>query len=217
VSDNAPIRVMIVDDHPVVREGLRAILETGHGFEVVGDTGNAYEALEWIAAREPHVVLTDLRMPEMNGCALARQVTSRHPDVQVLVLTTYDDGEDILAAIEGGACGYLLKDTPRAVLRDSIKAAARGETVLSPAVASKLTSRLRQQAALLSERETAVLQSASLGLTNAAIGRELCISEATVKTHLRHAFAKLGVDDRTAAVTKALELGLVRAGWGLAT
>jgi DNA-binding NarL/FixJ family response regulator len=203
------IRVVIVDDHPVVREGLRAMLETDSGFDVVGDVGNAVDALRMIEIEHPHVVLTDLRMPEVNGCELARRVSALDPDVKVLVLTTYDDGEDILQAIEVGACGYLLKDTPRKVLRDSIRAAARGETVLSPAVASKLRSRLRQPPAVLSERETEVLRSVSSGNTNASIGRQLCISEATVKTHLQHVFAKLGVDDRTAAVTKALQLGLL--------
>jgi DNA-binding NarL/FixJ family response regulator len=158
------------------------------------------------------VVLTDLRMPGSGGLAAIRRITAELPGVRVVVLTTYDSDADILPAVEAGAAGYLLKDTPRAALVDAIFAAARGETVLAPVVAGRLVTRLRgPQPESLSARETAVLAAAARGLTNAQIGRELFISEATVKTHLLRAYAKLGVSSRTAAVTKAIEAGLLPA------
>jgi DNA-binding NarL/FixJ family response regulator len=153
----------------------------------------------------------DLRMPELDGVEATRRVRDQHPRVRVLVLTTYDDDADILRAVEAGATGYLLKDAPREELFAAIRAAARGETVLAPAVAAKLMRRVRgPDQDQLTDRELDVLRLVAKGLTNRAVARELHVSEATVKTHLVHAYAKLGVDDRTAAVTTALERGLLR-------
>jgi len=202
----------VADDHPVVRAGLAAMLSAEPGLDVVGEAASGEEAVLLAARHRPAVVLTDLRMPGSGGLAAIRRITAELPGVRVVVLTTYDSDADILPAVEAGAAGYLLKDTPRAALVDAIFAAARGETVLAPVVAGRLVTRLRgPQPESLSARETAVLAAAARGLTNAQIGRELFISEATVKTHLLRAYAKLGVSSRTAAVTKAIEAGLLPA------
>jgi len=207
-----PVRVLVADDHPVVRAGLAAMLSAEPGLDVVGEAASGDEAVLLAARHRPAVVLTDLRMPGSGGLAAIRRITADLPGVRVVVLTTYDSDADILPAVEAGAAGYLLKDTPRAALVDAIFAAARGETVLAPAVAGRLVTRLRgPQPESLSARETAVLAAAARGLTNAQIGRELFISEATVKTHLLRVYAKLGVSSRTAAVTKAIEAGLLPA------
>ncbi|HXF20653.1 MAG TPA: response regulator transcription factor [Streptosporangiaceae bacterium] len=207
-----PVRVLVADDHPVVRAGLAAMLSAEPGLDVVGEAASGEEAVLLAARHRPAVVLTDLRMPGSGGLAAIRRITAELPGVRVVVLTTYDSDADILPAVEAGAAGYLLKDTPRAALVDAIFAAARGETVLAPVVAGRLVTRLRgPQPESLSARETAVLAAAARGLTNAQIGRELFISEATVKTHLLRAYAKLGVSSRTAAVTKAIEAGLLPA------
>ena len=207
-----PVRVLVADDHPVVRAGLAAMLGAEPGLDVVGEAASGEEAVLLAARHRPAVVLTDLRMPGSGGLAAIRRITAELPGVRVVVLTTYDSDADILPAVEAGAAGYLLKDTPRAALVDAIFAAARGETVLAPVVAGRLVTRLRgPQPEWLSARETAVLAAAARGLTNAQIGRELFISEATVKTHLLRAYAKLGVSSRTAAVTKAIEAGLLPA------
>ncbi|MET7333695.1 response regulator transcription factor [Nonomuraea sp. NPDC005650] len=209
-----PIRLIIVDDHPVVRDGLRGIF-TGDGFEVVGEAGDGLEALAVVERTDPDVVLTDLRMPRMTGAELIRRLREQAPGVRVLVLTTFDDDADVLPAIEGGATGYLLKDTPRAELRRAVQAAARGETVLSSSVAGVLAQKLRaprQQP--LSPRELEVLSLISRGATNREVAKKLFITEATVKTHLLHIFAKLDVNDRAAAVAAAYETGLLRPGAG---
>jgi DNA-binding NarL/FixJ family response regulator len=207
-----PVRVLVADDHPVVRAGLVAMLSAEPGLDVVGEAASGEEAVLLAARHRPAVVLTDLRMPGSGGLAAIRRITADLPGVRVVVLTTYDSDADILPAVEAGAAGYLLKDTPRAALVDAIFAAARGETVLAPAVAGRLVTRLRgPQPESLSARETTVLAAAARGLTNAQIGRELFISEATVKTHLLRVYAKLGVPSRTAAVTKAIEAGLLPA------
>ena len=207
-----PVRVLVADDHPVVRAGLVAMLSAEPGLEVVGEAASGDETVLLAARHRPEVVLTDLRMPGSSGLAAIRRITAELPGVRVVVLTTYDSDGDILPAVEAGASGYLLKDTPRAGLVDAIFAAARGETVLAPAVAGRLVTRLRgPQPEALSARETAVLAAAARGLTNIQIGRELFISEATVKTHLLRAYTKLGVSSRTAAVTQAIEAGLLPA------
>ncbi len=203
------IRVLLADDHPVVREGLRGMPAAEPDIEVVGEAASGPEAVALAERLRPDVVLMDLRMPGGDGVTAIRHL----PGITVVVLTTYDSDTDILRAVEAGAAGYLLKDTPRAVLADSVRAAARGETVLTPAVAGRLLGRMRAEPAprteQLSARETEVLALVAGGLTNAEIGRKLYISEATVKTHLLRTFAKLGVSDRTAAVTTAIAAGLL--------
>jgi DNA-binding NarL/FixJ family response regulator len=205
------LRVLIVDDHPVVRDGLRGMLSGQPDLEVVGEAADGREALAAVAQHGPDVVLMDLRMPVLDGVGTITRLATAHPQVRVIVLTTYEEDQDIVRAVEAGAIGYLLKDTPREELFRAVRAAARGEPVLAPRVAARLMGRLRTPAVEApSGRELEVLTLVARGLTNRAIGRQLHISEATVKTHLVHAFAKLGVDDRTAAVTAALERGLIR-------
>ncbi|MFI7062559.1 response regulator [Kribbella sp. NPDC050124] len=207
------IRVVVVDDHPVVRSGLAGMLAVTEDISVVGEAGDGAEALALVESTKPDVVLMDLRMPRMDGVAATGAIVSGYPSTRVLVLTTYDTDTDILHAVEAGAAGYLLKDTPHADLLDGIRAAARGETVLAPPVAARLMSRLRTPSAPASAqpspRELEVLAAVARGLSNAEIGRELFIGEATVKTHLQRLFTKLDVDDRTRAVTVAIERGLL--------
>ncbi len=204
------VRVLIVDDHPVVRFGLRGLLEAEPDFEVVGEAGDGQQAVDQARVLRPDVVLMDLRMPLLDGASATATLAAELPDLRVLVLTTYDTDGDILRAVEAGACGYLLKDAPRGVLADAVRAAVRGETVLAPPIAARLMNRLRSPAPdALTAREVEVLRAVARGRTNAQIGRELSIGEATVKTHLLHAFAKLDVADRTHAVTVARERGLL--------
>ncbi|MCF6509216.1 response regulator transcription factor [Blastococcus sp. MG754426] len=204
------IRVVVVDDHPVVRGGLVGWLDAQDDLAVVGEAGDGLEALAVVAGTAPDVVLMDLRMPRMDGATATERLAASHPGVRVLVLTTYDTDADIVRAVEAGATGYLLKDVPLPQLADAVRAAARGETVLAPPVAARLVSRLRAPAAEApTARELEVLRGVARGLTNAEIGRELFIGEATVKTHLLRVFAKLGVDDRTRAVLVAVERGLL--------
>ncbi len=204
------IRVLVVDDHPVVRSGLVGLLDVEDDLEVVGEAGDGAEAVARVAALVPDVVLMDLRMPRMDGAAATGAILAAHPAVRVLVLTTYDTDADIVRAVEAGATGYLLKDTPRAQLVEAVRTAARGGTVLAPAVAARLVSRMRGPAVeALTPREVEVLAAVARGLSNADIGRALFIGEATVKTHLLRVFAKLGVDDRTRAVTVAMERGIL--------
>ena len=211
----ADVTVLIVDDHPVVREGLRGMLAAERALTVVGEAGSGEEAVVMARLHRPDVVLMDLRMPGGDGVAATSGILATAPGTRVVVLTTYETDADIVRAVEAGAAGYLLKDTPRQDLVAAIRAAARGETVLAPAVAGRLVSQLRRPAAEpLSARETEVLTLVARGSTNAEIGRALYISEATVKTHLLRAFSKLGVSDRTAAVTTAIELGMLPAPGG---
>jgi DNA-binding NarL/FixJ family response regulator len=205
------IKIVIVDDHPVVRSGLAGMLQGQPDFLVVGQAGNGQEALPLVMSARPDVVLTDLRMPVMDGVTLIQTLKSRQLPVHTLVLTTYDSEADILPAIEAGATGYLLKDAPREELFRAVRAAARGESVLAPAVAARLMGQLRAPAGTqLSSREIEVLELVARGHSNGAIGKALHISTATVKTHLIHIFNKLEVSDRTAAVTVALERGIIR-------
>jgi DNA-binding NarL/FixJ family response regulator len=204
------VRVLVVDDHPVVRGGVVGWLAAQPDIDVVGEAGDGLEALAAVAEHTPDVVLMDLRMPRLDGVAATGRIVAAHPAVRVLVLTTYDTDADIVRAVEAGATGYLLKDTPLPQLADAVRAAARGETVLAPPVAARLVSRLRAPAVEApTPRELEVLAGVARGLTNAEIGRELFIGEATVKTHLLRLFAKLGVDDRTRAVMVAVERGLL--------
>jgi DNA-binding NarL/FixJ family response regulator len=209
VSD--PIRLLVVDDHPVVRNGLLGMFAGDAEFEVVGEAADGAEAVAYARALDPDVVLMDLRMPGMDGVAAIRKLAALEIRARVLVLTTYDTDSDVLPAIEAGATGYLLKDTPRAELLRAVRAAARGEAVLSPTVATKLLGQVRAPAKDdLSKRELEVLALIAKGATNREAAAQLFISEATVKTHLLHLYAKLGVSDRAAAVATAFARGLLR-------
>jgi DNA-binding NarL/FixJ family response regulator len=207
------LRLVVVDDHPVVRDGLRGMLGTQPDFEIVGEAASGAEALTVVAAARPDVVLTDLRLPDPSGGALIRLLLERVPTVRVLVLTTHDTDSDVLPAVEAGAIGYLLKDAPREELFRAVRAAARGETVLSPSVATLLVSRIRPDRrpteTRLSAREREVLALIAQGRTNRQAAAALFISEATVKTHLLHIYAKLAVPDRAAAVSAAHRRGIL--------
>ncbi len=205
-----PVRVLIVDDHPVVRAGLRAMLDAALGISVVGDAPNGDGIAELVSRTRPDLVLMDLRMGDgVDGVEATRVVTALPGAPAVLVLTVYDTDQDILRAIEAGATGYLLKDTPTEVLIDAVHRAARGETVLAGAVASRLTQRVRSPEPTLTGRELEILGHLSAGRTNRDIARHLHISEATVKSHLAHIYTKLGADNRAAATSIALRRGLV--------
>ncbi|CRK61331.1 Two component transcriptional regulator, LuxR family [Alloactinosynnema sp. L-07] len=203
------ITVLLVDDHPVVRAGLRGMLEAEPDLTVVGEAGNGDEAVTVARALRPQVILMDLRMPGLDGVGATERIVAESISA-VVVLTTYETDSDILRAVEAGASGYMLKDASRSELAGAVRAASRGETVLAPSVAGKLMRSVRTPAKLgLSARETDVLRLVAQGRTNAEIGRALHISEATVKTHLVRSFDKLGVSDRTAAVTTAMAKGLL--------
>ncbi|WP_199422658.1 response regulator [Actinotalea solisilvae] len=204
------VRLLVADDHPVVRAGIVGLLAGEDDLEVVGEASDGAQAVELADALRPDVVLMDLRMPVLDGAGATQQVVSRFPGVRVVVLTTYETDADILRAVEAGATGYLLKDTPRDDLVEAVRAAARGETVLAPSVARRLVQQVRRADERLTPRELEVLAGVARGGSNAQIGAELFIAEATVKTHLLRVFAKLGVDDRTRAVTVALERGILR-------
>lgn len=204
------IRLFVVDDHPVVRAGMAAMLGEEPDFDVVGEAANGAELLALLPRVSVDLVLMDLRMPVLDGAATIARLQQLPAPPPVLVLTTYDTDADIVRAVEAGAMGYLLKDAPPEVLADGIRRAAAGETVLAPAVAARLAQRLRAPApAVLTERETQVLALVAEGLSNAEVGARLFIGEATVKTYLLRTFAKLGVNDRTAAVTAAYRCGIL--------
>jgi len=206
-----PIRLIIADDHPVVRTGIIGMLAEHEEFTVLAEAATGAEAVALARRLRPDVVLMDLRMPEMDGAAAVAQIRAEMPDVHVLVLTTYDSDEDILHAVEAGATGYLLKDTTREDLFRAIRAAAAGQPLLAPSVAARLMARLNQpRQEPLTPREIDVLRLVAQGASNKEIAARLSISQATVKSHLIHIFDKLDVDDRTAAVTVALERGIIR-------
>ena len=206
-----PIRLLLADDHPVVRAGLRAVLNAEPDLEVVAEAATAEEAVTRATEGGIDVVLMDLRFgPEMGGVEAAAAITATPGAPRVLVLTTYDTESDILAAIEAGASGYLLKDAPPDQLATAVRAAAAGEPALAPAVAGRLLERMRSPGMALTPRESEVLELVADGLSNADIGRRLFLSQATVKTHLVHIYGKLGVDSRTAAVAAARSRGLIR-------
>jgi DNA-binding NarL/FixJ family response regulator len=212
MTDHA-ITLLIVDDHPVVRDGLRGMFATSPGFDVLGEAAGGVEGVELALRLDPDVVLMDLRMPTGSGVEAIAELTRRGARAKVLVLTTYDTDSDTIPAIEAGATGYLLKDAPREELFAAVRAAAEGRAVLSPAVASRLVSAVRRPAApaadTLSAREREVLELVAKGTPNREIARELFISEATVKTHLTHLYAKLGVKDRAAAVAAGYDRGIL--------
>ncbi|MCB0018942.1 MAG: response regulator transcription factor [Anaerolineales bacterium] len=205
------IRIIIVDDHLVVREGLKGMLAAQPDLDVVGEAADGSAGVALALQATPDVILMDLRMPGTDGVGAIRSLKALNHPSRVLVLTTYDSDADIVAAVEAGATGYLLKDTPRADLFRAIRAAAAGESVLAPAVAARLMKQVTEPAGeLLTARELEVLAQVARGLSNREVGKSLHISEATVKTHLIHIFGKLDVSDRTAAVTVALEKGILR-------
>lgn len=210
------IRIVVADDHPIVRAGIIGLLEAEAGLEVVGEAADGAEAVAVAASERPDLVLMDLRMPHLDGAAATAGILAEVPGTRVLVLTTYETDDHVLAAIEAGASGYLLKAAPQAEIVAGIRAVAAGETVLAPSIAAKLVSRVRADAASvaspspsLSPRELEVLRLVADGRSNPEIARALFIGEATVKTHLLHVFEKLEVNDRTRAVTRAMELGII--------
>jgi len=209
-----PIRVLIVDDHPVVRDGIRGMLAGDPGFEVVGEAGDGARAVELARSLGPDVVLMDLRMPGTGGVDAIRELARLGLPARVLVLTTYATDGDVGPAIEAGATGYLLKDVQPEELARAVRLAARGETVLSPLVATRLVGRVREPAVSLSDRELEVLRIIAGGSTNREAAARLFISEATVKTHVLHIYGKLGVNDRAAAVAVGFRRGLLDLGDG---
>ena len=205
------VRILLSDDHPVVRAGLSGMLQGEPDFEVVGEATNGKEAVALAGELSPDVVLMDLRMPEMDGVTAIGHIKAEHPEIQILVLTTYESDADILRAVETGASGYLLKDSPREELFGAIRVVAEGKSPLAPTVASRLMQRMRgSDEEALSTREIEVLELVARGTSNKEIAKLLWVSETTVKSHMLHIFDKLGVTDRTAAVTAALKRGIIR-------
>jgi DNA-binding NarL/FixJ family response regulator len=213
----ASIRILIVDDQALFREGLRTLLSVQAGLEVVGEAGNGEEALRLADAEKPDIILMDLQMPVMDGAVATRRLKARQPDAKVIVLTTFDDDENVFEGLRAGAVGYLLKDTPSAKLVEAIRLAARGESFLEPSVAAKVVSEFarlspRPTDALaepLSEREIEVLRLVARGASNKKIAAELVIAEGTVKNHLTNILSKLEAADRTEAAMKARTLGVI--------
>lgn len=202
--------VVVVDDHPVVRAGLVALLSTRHGVQVVGEAATMAEAMAIVGQTRPDVILMDLQLGADDGVTTTIALRERDPAARVLILTTFDTDADIVAAIEAGACGYLLKDATPDALGAAVEAAARGEMVFAPSVAGRLASRAVSRPAELTDREREIVTLLAEGLTNRQIARRLFLSEATVKTHLVHVFGKFNVDNRTAAVAAARAAGVIR-------
>ena len=205
------IRILVCDDHPVVRSGLRGMIQSQPDLEVIAEAGEGAQAVALASRFQPDIVLMDLRMPGMDGVTATAAIKARHPGIHVLILTTYDTDADILRALEQGATGFLLKDEREDRLFDAIREAAGGRSPLAPGVASRLVERLRGDAdSHVSEREIEILMLVAQGRSNREIARDLHISDSTVKAHMLHIFDKLGVADRTAAVTTALRRGIIR-------
>lgn len=206
-----PIRLLLADDHTVVRAGLRAVLDGEPGLQVVAEASSGEEAVELAGREQVDVVLMDLQFGSgIGGAAATAQITARPGAPRVLVLTTYDTDADVLAAIEAGATGYLLKDAAPEELAAAVRTAAAGRSALGPTIAERLVDRVRDRGSVLSPREIEVLSLLAEGLSNQEIGRRLFLSQATVKTHLVHIYAKLRVDSRTAAVAAGQARGLIR-------
>ncbi|GAA5107610.1 response regulator [Nocardia iowensis] len=204
-----PLRLILADDHMVMRAGIAALLAAEPTIEIVGEAADGSEAIELVERLAPDVALLDLRMPVLDGVAATREIVGRSA-TRVLILTTYDTDSDIERAVEAGAIGYLLKDTTREQLVEAIQAAALGRTVLAPRIAERLVARIRRPEPIaLTAREIDVLHAVADGLSNPDIGKRLTIAEATVKTHLLRIFAKLDVSDRTHAVVVAMNRGLL--------
>ena len=203
------ITVLVADDHPIVRGGIVALLQSADDIEVLGEAATGLEAVERAIELEPQLVLMDLRMPGIDGDEATARILAARPGIRIVVLTTYETDTSILSAIEAGASGYLLKAAPQEEILAGIRSVARGEVALAPSIAAMLVNRVKRPVVTLSARETEVLALVAQGHSNPAIAKQLFLSEATVKTHLIHAFEKLEVSDRTRAVTKAMELGLL--------
>jgi DNA-binding NarL/FixJ family response regulator len=204
------ITVLVADDHPIVRSGIVALLDAADDIEVIGEAVDGSQAVELALTLEPNLVLMDLRMPRLDGDVATERILAVNPGIRIIVLTTYETDDSILRAIEAGASGYLLKAAPQEEILAGIRSVARGEVALAPSIAALLVRRVKTPpVATLSERETQVLALVAKGQSNPSIARSLFVSEATVKTHLLHVFEKLGVNDRTRAVTLAMELGLL--------
>ena len=210
------IKILIADDHPVVREGLSAMLSKEKEIQVVGEAENGTEAIRKARELQPDIILMDLRMPEVDGVEAMRQIRVKNPDMKFIVLTTYDNDEYIFKGIEAGARAYLLKDAPREELFKAIRAVYKGESLIQPAVAGKVLdrfaelSREAQAPDVLSERELEVLNLMAKGAANKFIATTLSIGESTVKTHIQSIFQKLRVGDRTEAVTQAIKKGIIK-------
>jgi DNA-binding NarL/FixJ family response regulator len=207
---SGPIRLLIADDHPVVRDGLIGLFSRDDDFEVLGEAADGAEAVRLAERLAPDVILMDLRMPQVDGVTAIAELARRGVTARVLVLTTFDTDSDVLPATEAGATGYLLKDAPPEELAAAVRTAAAGRTTLAPAVADRLMNRLRVPGTTLTKRETEVLTLVADGLSNQAIGRRLYLTEGTIKSHLVRIYTKLGVDSRTAAIASATRLGLIR-------
>ena len=204
------IRILVADDHPIVRGGIVALVDATDDMEVVGQAATGLEAVDLALSVKPDLVLMDLRMPGIDGDEATARILAASPGIRIVVLTTYETDASILTAIEAGASGYLLKAAPQEEILAGIRSVARGDVALAPSIAALLVSRMKAGPAItLSPRETEVLALVAQGLSNPEIGRRLFLGEATVKTHLLHVFEKLEVSDRTRAVTKAMELGLL--------
>jgi len=214
----ACIRILIADDHLIVRQGLRMILETEPEYELVGEAADGAEAVRLAAERRPDVILMDMRMPVMDGLSAIRRLQQEQPDTAVVILTTYNEDELMVQGLRAGARGFLLKDTDRDTLFQTIRAAARGETLLRPEVVSRLLQHSAGQAGSgagsgvpLTEREIEVLEAAASGARSKEIARQLGISERTVKAHLASIYNKFGVDSRAAAIAVAAQRGYLPA------
>ena len=203
------IRVVVADDHPIVRSGIVALLQTAEDVEVVGEASSGLEAVDLALALTPDLVLMDLRMPGIDGDEATARILKARPATRVLILTTYESDDSILTAIEAGASGYLLKAAPQDEILAGVRSVARGEVALAPSIAALLVKRVKTPTPTLSPRETEVLKLVAAGESNPSIAAALFVSEATVKTHLIHVFEKLDVSDRTRAVTKAMELRII--------
>ncbi len=210
------IKILIVDDHPVVREGICSMLKREPDFKIVGEATNGLEAIERVRELSPDVVLMDLRMPEMDGVEAISKIKEERPEVKFIILTTFSDDEYIFKGIAAGARAYLLKDAPREELFKAIRAVSRGESLIQPVVASRLLDRLAElskktpSAEMLSERELEVLRLMASGVSNKDIADQLSITQSTVKTHITSIFQKLNVTTRTEAVTTALRKGMIQ-------
>lgn len=206
---NESIRILVCDDHPVVRSGLRGMIASQSDLEVVGEATNGAQAITLTRRLRPDVVLMDLRMPEVDGVTAISQIKTERLDTKVLILTTYQADADVLRAIQRGATGFLLKDAPEEELFSAIRSVAEGKSPLAPSVAGRLIERLRGEVDTLSAREVEILQLAARGTNNRGIAAKLFISEATVKSHLSRIFDKLSTSDRTEAVVVAINRGII--------